>query len=72
MPTVFSAISLLVLTSSSFAASFNWIDRDGFHSVDLITDVPLTHRKDLPLVKNQMAKHVKPIIPVTEGISIVY
>jgi tetratricopeptide (TPR) repeat protein len=53
MPTVFTAILLLVLTSSSFAASFNWVDRDGFHSVDRITDVPLVHRKDLPMVKNQ-------------------
>ena len=55
MPIVFTAILLMVLTSSSFAASFNWVDRDGFHSVDRITDVPLAHRKDLPIAKNQIS-----------------
>jgi tetratricopeptide (TPR) repeat protein len=55
MPTVFTAILLFVLTSSSFAASFNWVDGDGFHSVDRITDVPLAHRKDLPIAKNQVS-----------------
>jgi len=53
MSAIITAILLLALTSSSFAASFNWVDRDGFHSVDRITDVPLTHRKDLPMAKNQ-------------------
>jgi tetratricopeptide (TPR) repeat protein len=53
MPIISTAILLFVLTSSSFAASFNWVDRDGFHSVDRITDVPLAHRKELPMVKNQ-------------------
>jgi tetratricopeptide (TPR) repeat protein len=53
MPAIFTAILLFVLTSSSLAASFNWVDPDGFHSVDRITDVPLAHRKELPMVKNQ-------------------
>jgi hypothetical protein len=55
MPTIFTAILLFALTSSSFAASFNWVDREGFHSVAQITDVPLAHRKDLPMVKNQIS-----------------
>ena len=53
MPIILTAILFFVVTSSSFAASFNWVDADGFHSVDQITDVPLAHRKDLPMVKNQ-------------------
>jgi tetratricopeptide (TPR) repeat protein len=52
MPAVFTAIILIALTSSSFASSFNWVDPSGFHSVDRITDVPLAHRKELPMVKN--------------------
>jgi tetratricopeptide (TPR) repeat protein len=53
MATIFTAILFLVVTTSSFAASFNWVDRDGFHSVGQITDVPLAHRKEMPMVKNQ-------------------
>ena len=53
MQAIFTTIFLFVLASSSFAASFNWVDRDGFHSVDQITNVPLAHRKELPMVKNQ-------------------
>lgn len=60
MPIIFIAILLFVVTSSSLAASFNWIDRDGFHSVDRITDVPLDHRKEMPMVKNQTS------LPFTE------
>jgi tetratricopeptide (TPR) repeat protein len=53
MQIILTAILFFVLTSSTFAASFNWVDREGFHSVDQITDVPLAHRKALPMVKNQ-------------------
>lgn len=52
MQAILTAIILFVLASSSFASSFNWVDREGFHSVDRITDVPLAHRKELPMVKN--------------------
>jgi tetratricopeptide (TPR) repeat protein len=52
MPIIFTAILLFLVTSPSFAASFNWVDREGFHSVDRINDVPLAHRKDLPMAKN--------------------
>ncbi len=48
-----SAALLLVLASRSVAASFHWVDRDGFHSVDQVTKVPLEHRKDLPMARNR-------------------
>jgi Flp pilus assembly protein TadD len=44
---------LLALSSSSFAESFHWADREGFHSVDELGKVPWEHRKDLPMVKNK-------------------
>jgi tetratricopeptide (TPR) repeat protein len=55
MRLVASAIILLILTSSAFAASFHWVDREGFHSVDQITQVPLGHRRDLPMARHRTA-----------------
>jgi tetratricopeptide (TPR) repeat protein len=53
-------VLFFVLAAPAFAASFHWVDRDGFHAVDRITKVPLEHRKDLPMVKNQTS------LPFTE------
>jgi hypothetical protein len=46
-------VLFFVLASSAFATSYHWVDRDGFHVVDRIAKVPLEHRKELPMVKNQ-------------------
>ena len=43
---------IFMLASSARAASFHWVDREGFHSVDQVTKVPLEHRKDLPMARN--------------------
>ncbi len=61
MPLIFTALLAFVLTSSSLATSFHWVDRNGFHTVDRITKVPLEHRKDLPMVKNEIS------LPFTAG-----
>ncbi len=55
MPTIFTALLIILLSSSSFAASFHWVDNDGFHSFDQITNVPLEHRKDLPMARNRVS-----------------
>ena len=34
------------------ASSFHWVDRQGFHSVDQLSQVPLEHRRDLPMALN--------------------
>ncbi len=46
---------LLVFPANLIAASFHWVDFDGFHSVDQVTKVPLANRLELPMVKNQTA-----------------
>ena len=46
--------------SSSFAASFHWVDHEGFHSVDQVTKVPMEYRKDLPMARSRTA------LPFTE------
>ncbi|HYS44554.1 MAG TPA: hypothetical protein VEM32_11315, partial [Geobacteraceae bacterium] len=46
--------------SSSFAASFHWVDHEGFHSVDQVAKVPMEHRKDLPMARSRTA------LPFTE------
>ncbi|HEY6007614.1 MAG TPA: hypothetical protein VIU40_04765, partial [Geobacteraceae bacterium] len=35
--------------------SFHWADRDGFHAVESLAQVPLAHRKDLPMARNRTA-----------------
>ena len=52
--------AVFVLASPARAASFHWVDREGFHSVDQVTKVPLEHRKDLPMARNRTA------LPFTE------
>jgi len=46
---------LLVFPANLMAASFHWVDYDGFHSVDQVTKVPLANRLELPMVKNQIS-----------------
>ncbi len=49
-------ITLLVLAPAfCLAASFHWVDRGGFHTVDQVTKVPLERRLDLPMVHNRTA-----------------
>ena len=46
-----AALLLLLSPALLFAASFHWVDRDGFHEVDQLAKVPLEHRKEqLPQV----------------------
>lgn len=52
MRIMLAAVMICTLAAPSFAASFHWVDRQGFHSADQVTKVPLAHRKDLPMVKN--------------------
>ena len=51
----FGTALLLFIATSSFAASFHWVDRQGFHSADQVTKVPLDHRMDLPMARNGTA-----------------
>lgn len=44
---------LLAFPSILMAASFHWVDSEGFHVVDQITKVPLENRLELPMVKNR-------------------
>jgi len=44
-----------MLPNSLMAASFHWVDSNGFHSVDQITKVPVEQRMELPMVKNRTA-----------------
>jgi tetratricopeptide (TPR) repeat protein len=60
MSLILVLIVLCTLASTTFAASYNWVDREGFHSVDQVTKVPLEHRKDLPMVRS------KSVLPFTE------
>lgn len=60
MGIILSLILFFTSASSSFAASFHWVDREGFHSVDQVTKVPLEHRKDLPMARSRTA------LPFTE------
>jgi len=46
---------LAFLPSNLLAASFHWVDSDGFHSLDQITKVPIEKRLELPMVKNRTA-----------------
>jgi hypothetical protein len=55
-----SLILFFISAFSSFAASFHWVDREGFHSVDQVTKVPLVHRKDLPMAR------IRTALPFTE------
>lgn len=55
MPLIFATLLVFILISSPLAASFHWVDRDGFHSVDQVAKVPLEHRKDLPMLKNEIS-----------------
>jgi hypothetical protein len=54
---IMAAVGVLVLlvanVATSLAESYHWVDRDGFHSYATITEVPLEHRRDLPMVKNR-------------------
>lgn len=53
---IWFVLSVLVLMSSpSLAASFHWVDRDGFHAVDSLAKVPLEHRRDLPMARHKTA-----------------
>jgi tetratricopeptide (TPR) repeat protein len=60
MRILFGMATIFILASSARAASFHWVDREGFHSVDQVTKVPLEHRKDLPMARNRTA------LPFTE------
>jgi hypothetical protein len=51
---------LLLLPTNLLAASFHWVDSQGFHSVDQVTKVPLEQRLELPMAKNRIA------LPFTE------
>lgn len=48
-------VIMIALASPSVAASYHWVDRDGFHSVDRLAKVPLEHRRDLPMARNRTA-----------------
>lgn len=46
-------MTTIALAAPAWAASYHWVDREGFHAVDRITEVPLAHRRDLPMARNR-------------------
>lgn len=48
-----AAVIVWILFVPSRAYSFHWADREGYHSVDKITEVPLEHRRQLPMAMNR-------------------
>ncbi|HTG81421.1 MAG TPA: tetratricopeptide repeat protein [Geobacteraceae bacterium] len=60
MVAILSLILLFAGAPSSWGASFHWVDRQGFHSVEQVIQVPLEHRKELPMARNRTA------LPFTE------
>lgn len=57
MKQIICAVLLLttILPGRLMAASFHWVDANGFHSVDQITKVPVDKRMELPMAKNLTA-----------------
>lgn len=47
-----SIIIMLTISTSSLASTSHWVDRQGYHSVDLLSLVPLEHRRDLPMAQD--------------------
>src|SRR6266545_1790039 len=52
MRLIFALTGFCLLASAACAASYHWVDRHGFHSVDQLSKVPQEHRLDLPMAQN--------------------